>query len=387
MTVEIRPYGDKCNLRCKYCYENPLRDHSRPDKPNYKAIKKALKQHNEMFTVFGGEPLTIPIDELEDIWKFGQENWKQNGIQTNASMMTSQHIALFKQYNVHVGVSIDGPRMLNDARCVPSGKLNVTRRMTNTSCKNLLLLLEENIPTSLICTLSQMNACSERLPRLIDWFYELESAGLIHIRIHPMENNDADELVLNDKELTYAFTTLYEVSKYSKLKFDLFGEMEERLRTGKGGSCVFNGCDPYNTRAVKGVGPRGELHNCGRINKEGIDFLKADEYIPIRSYILQNTEQSEGGCKGCRYWYACTGNCPGTGINQDWRNRTSHCSALEALFELIAMDKDIKLLEGSIQSVCNQDHVDKHGNIHANTPHGNVPHTNIIHLPRLEVKK
>ena len=68
MTVEIRPYGDKCNLRCRYCYENPLRDHNLPKgKPDYAKIKTELEKYNTDFTIFGGDPLVIPIEELEDL--------------------------------------------------------------------------------------------------------------------------------------------------------------------------------------------------------------------------------------------------------------------------------------------------------------------------------
>ncbi len=388
MTVEIRPLGDLCNLRCKYCYENPLRDHNLPKgKPDWEIIKKQLKQHNSHFTVFGGEPLLVPIKDLEEIWKFGKENWKQNGIQTNGSLITQQHIALFKQYSVHVGFSIDGPRMLNDARSAPSGRLSATRFMTNRSNSNILKLLTEKIPCSLICTLSQMNASRDRLPELVEWFKELEEAGLTTCRLHLMENNDADDLVLEDDELADTLYFLYEFSKTSKIKFDLFSEMEERLRTGAGGTCVYQECDPCNTRAVQGVGPDGEATNCGRTNKEGIDFLKAGSYQNTRSYVLRATEQEDGGCRDCTYWYACQGNCPGTGDNGDWRNRTTHCTVLKRMFGHISRDKEIKLLTNKDLGRDPYDHCNGHGDHTNNRPHGDSPHGDRTELPRLEVRR
>ena len=156
--------------------------------------------------------------------------------------------------------------------------------MTNLSNSNLLKLLTEKIACSLICTLSKMNASRERLPKLVEWLKDLEDAGLQSCRLHLMENNNADDLVLEDDELADTLYFLYEFSKKSNIDFDLFKEMEERLRTGKGGTCVYQECDPCNTRAVQGVGPDGEATNCGRTNKEGIDFLKARTYESTRSY-------------------------------------------------------------------------------------------------------
>ena len=41
-------------------------------------------------------------------------------------------------------------------------------------------------------------------------------------------------------------------------------------------TCVWNACDPYTTRAVQGIEGHGQRSNCGRTNKDGIDFVKAD---------------------------------------------------------------------------------------------------------------
>ena len=35
---------------------------------------------------------------LEDLWAFGLERFGGNGIQTNATLITDRHIALFRKY-------------------------------------------------------------------------------------------------------------------------------------------------------------------------------------------------------------------------------------------------------------------------------------------------
>lgn len=399
MTVELRPLGDKCNLRCSYCYENPLRDHTVPEKPNWLKIKQAIIDHGCAFTVFGGEPLLIPLKELEEIFAFGYEKYRTNGIQTNGSMITHRHIEMFEKYAVHIGFSIDGPGELNDARTTPSGSLSSTRRMTNKSVHNLnTILAHPNIVCSLIVTLSRHNASRDRLPALIKWLRELDKKGLKHARLHLLEpNGPADQILSRDEQLD-ALTELYHLEKTMRLKFDIFGDIEARLRTGTGGTCVYNGCDPYNTRAVQGIGPNGEPTNCGHTNREGIDFIKTTDQFPMRSHILRSTPQEDGGCQGCQYWYACQGNCPGGGENGDWRNRTSHCSLLKGLFSFMCREKDIPVMKEELwpNADGNRDHVDAHGDshadsdhlnsYHANAPHGDVPHTDIVRLPKLEVR-
>jgi uncharacterized protein len=400
MTVEIRPYGDKCNLRCQYCYENPLRDFNLPStSPDWDAIKKALIEQDRQFIIFGGEPLVTPIEELEEIWKLGKEKWGQNGIQTNGTAITNQHIALFKKYNVHVGFSIDGPHMLNDARSAPSGELNATRRLTELANKNLILCLKEGIGTSLIVTMTRHNNNPDKL---IPWLVKLEQYGLEHVRIHLMEQDgNVSHLIPTEDRLLEHLIMLYELQKITNLKFDLIYELVERLKTSRGGTCIFQECDPCNTRAVHGIGVKGEVTNCGRINKEGIDFLKAADYLPIRSYVLQATPQTEGGCKGCGFWYACKGNCPGTGLRGDWRNRTTHCSILKRLMEFLVEAEGIEIPKSGYCSDPNCDHLDEHGDnytdtAHIDTPHIDTPHIDNPHidnahidktyLPRLEVR-
>jgi uncharacterized protein len=394
MTVELRPYGDKCNLRCEYCYENPLRDYNLPKgKPDYEEIKRVLKKHDKHFTVFGGDPLVIPLEELEDLWIFGMVNWGQNGIQTNGSLITETHIALFKQYNVHVGFSIDGPHMLNDARSAPSGNLDATRALTDKSNQNMVTCLQKGIGTSLICTLTKMNASSERIDTLIKWFEYLNKKGLKSVRLHFMENNNANHLQLSYEDTVVALKRFYRLHENTNLDFDIFKEMESKLRGGDGGCCIYNGCDPMNTQAVDGLDHNGEPTNCGRTNKEGIDFLKAEPRLRMRDWILSTTPQKDNGCKGCEYWYACHGNCSGSGIDGDWRNRSTHCEVLRFLFQYILEKKDITLLspEEKIETLpfCghgDREHGDKHGDHSDNRPHGD--HTDgRVELPRLEVRR
>jgi uncharacterized protein len=107
-----------------------------------------------------------------------------------------------------------------------------------------------------------------------------------------------------------------------------------RLIEGKDNkaTCVWRASDPYTTPAVRGVEGNGQHSNCGRTNKEGVDFVKSDTPGYERYISLYYTPQEHGGCSGCRYFLMCKGQCPGTAINGDWRNRTEHCLVWKALF-------------------------------------------------------
>jgi hypothetical protein len=52
-----------------------------------------------------------------------------------------------------------------------------------------------------------------------------------------------------------------------------------------------------------------------------------------RYIALHETPYKHGGCKDCRFFLMCKGQCPGTAMHNDWRNRSEHCQVWMALFE------------------------------------------------------
>jgi uncharacterized protein len=103
------------------------------------------------------------------------------------------------------------------------------------------------------------------------------------------------------------------------LRFDVFDDMRRLLKgEDRNTTCIWNACDPYTTKAVHGLEGNGQKSNCGRTNKDGIDFVKADTEGFERYIALYQTPQENGGCRGCRFFLMCKGQCPGTSINRDW---------------------------------------------------------------------
>ena len=115
------------------------------------------------------------------------------------------------------------------------------------------------------------------------------------------------------------------------------------LGEDKNTTCIWNACDPYTTKAVQGIEGNGQSSNCGRTNKDGIDFVKSGVEGFERYLALYNTPQEHGGCKDCRFFMMCKGQCPGTAIDGDWRNRTEHC---EVWMELYAEIEEELVAEG-----------------------------------------
>jgi uncharacterized protein len=329
-------------MKCVYCYQERMRDADNLGDPNYDTtvMKMALTKAGGSFSLFGGEPLLTPLPVLETLWKFGLEKYGQNGVQTSGTLIGEEHLELFKKYKVHVGISIDGPGELNDARQTRNER--DTREATDHAERMLCRLLREGHPCSVITTLHRLNVSDGPILKLCNWFRELDKLGLNHVNLHLLQADSSDvrsELMLTSRENADALIELAVLQTSLKhLRFQPITDMVTLLLgLPQPTTCTWNACDPYTTRAVQGVTGQGELVNCGRTNKYGIDMLKADDELMIRPLALYELPLTEGGCRGCRFFYACKGHCPGEAIDGDWRNKTEHCETLRAVFGALEM--------------------------------------------------
>lgn len=339
MSTEVRPYGARCNLRCHYCYQNAERDRdSRSAGYDLEAIKAGVRKVGGPFSLFGGEPLLMPIDDLEELLRWGFDEFGGSAIQTNGTLITPEHATMFSRWKVRVSISIDGPSELNDARWFKT--ISDTRVQTSRTEDAIELLCSVGIIPSFIITLHRLNSSPESLLRMGEWLRRLDAKGVHSVRLHILESDTPavrKNFSLTTAENIAAFSFYYDLEKELKnIRFDVFSDLRLLLMgEDETVACVWKGCDPYTTRAVQAVEGDGQLSNCGRTYKEGIRFLKADMPGFERYVSLYRTPFDDGGCADCRYFFACKGQCPGTALGNDWRRKSEHCGTWMHLFSVV----------------------------------------------------
>lgn len=338
MSIELRPLGVRCNIACHYCYQNPIREAKNVARSyDMDAMKAAIERDGGPFSLFGGEPLMVAKADLEELWRWGLERFGFNSMQTNGVLIDDDHVRMFKEYKVHIGISIDGPGELNDVRWTHS--LEKTREATHKTEAAIERLCREGIPPGLVVTLHRLNATEEKLPILAAWFQDLEKRGVTRIRIHILESDTPSVesrygLSTSENIEAFLYFARLEEEVLTRIRFDLFTDMTHMLLGEDDGdvSCTWHPCDPYTTLAVRGVEGNGQSTNCGRTNKDGIEFRKAENPGFERVLTLYHTPEEFQGCRGCRFFLMCKGQCPGTSDHGDWRNRSAHCEVWKALF-------------------------------------------------------
>jgi uncharacterized protein len=343
VAVVVTPVGVRCNLQCRYCYEDPQRDAGNLGGGfDLAAIKETVEREGGgPFLTFGGEPLLLPKAHLRDLWAWGLEEYGGNILQTNGNLIDDEHIELFKKYRVRVGISVDGPEELNDARW--RGTLDKTRVATQRTQEVITQMCAEGLAPSLIVILHRLNASAEALPRLIAWFTTLAAIGVKRIGLHLLEVENAvvrDRFELSLDENVHALLRLRQFqAELSQVEFSLLRDIESlMLGDDSNAKCIWRACDPYTTAAVRGVGGRGERSKCGRVIKDGVDYLRESSEGFERYVALYQTPREAGGCKGCRFFLMCRGQCPGTAISGDWRNRSEQCPIWTRVFEHVEAD-------------------------------------------------
>lgn len=366
MTVELNPVGIKCNLACSYCYETDMREAGNygPKDYDFTRMQDGLlaelgAEQGGSWTLHGGEPLLMPIDDIERMWAWGHERGHDLGVQTNGSLITDRHIELAKRYGVHIGVSIDGPGEMNDLRW--QGTRQKTREATAKSESAIERLREAGVGTSVIVVLHQLNMAPSRRDAFKAWIRHLDDIGVGGVRFHPME---LDAKAKDSAPSVGEYVSFYRdmrtfMDTLPRLRIDLIQDIR-RLQSGDDDSttCTWNACDPYTTAAVHGVDGQGNRTNCGRTQKDGVMAPKADRAGFERYVALYQTPQEFGGCQGCRFFSMCKGQCPGEGIDGDWRNRSMYCGLYMALFE----DEEARMrLAGQIPTslAADRSHIEK----------------------------
>jgi uncharacterized protein len=342
MGLTVKPI--MCHGGCLGCYEKAARESGQEPKFEIDKVIKTLTEQMALDkenkwnspTLHGGEPLLLPIAEIELILKTIFDKYGKSGIQTSGALITAEHVKLFVQYKTCVGVSIDG-----DTPEANAGRWNApgfdAAEMTKRTLTNLEILKLAEVETSAIVVLRKCNAGSGPLRwDLIDFAMDLKNKyGVKSIRFNPViafdERTEKNEQLDNYNVFETYKKLLIKTIADDTLQWYPMLDFVRGLNGGKT-ECIFGECDPWATEAEIPILGDGSLSVC--MKREGM--ILRTEKSRARYEMLPQVNHDAGGCKGCFWWPYCKGGCPGAGIGGDWRNRTRFCEANKATFEFVS---------------------------------------------------
>jgi uncharacterized protein len=196
VVVQPTPF---CNIDCAYCY---LPDRANPARISLETVNVLFEKvfasgwaAPELTVIWhAGEPLVMPVAFYRDAFAtiarlcpVGIE--LSHSIQTNGMLITDDYCALFRDWHIKLGVSLDGPAAIHDARRrTRAGGGTFARTMAG-----IRRLQDKAVPFHVISVLGE--ASLDQPDALHDFYAD---AGIAHVCFNVEESEGAHASALFD---------------------------------------------------------------------------------------------------------------------------------------------------------------------------------------------
>jgi uncharacterized protein len=325
----ILKVASRCNLNCTYCYVYNKEDQTWRDKPKFMstevfdAVLLRLSNHVRRsgqsvagITFHGGEPLLAGIQRFRSWLERARHEFDGLAaidfkVQTNGTLLNAEWISLFKEFDVNVGISLDGDRDVNDRQRIDHRSRGSYDRIV----RGLKLLQDGGVPHGVL-TVIQLGSDSLQL------YEHIRSIGCDSVSfILPDFSHDnlgrVRELYGSTPCADYLIPIFdaWWTGGHTEMRIRNFWTILKMLMGGAGGSDTF-GNQPFQFLVVEADGEIEGL-DCLRACDEGITKTTANvsrnEFIDLASYspfqhkvIFQGLDLPEG-CRECLERDTCGG--------------------------------------------------------------------------------
>lgn len=293
----------RCNLKCRYCYQ---RSDSKGLDMSDEVIAQAMRLADTgtplLIQLTGGEPTLVP-DRIQLVATLARrmKSRAQLAIQTNGTLLTPELVALFTEYKMQVGVSLDGPPETQE--CL-RGKADDTLR-------GLKLLEEGQVDFRITTVVSSENVfVLDRLALLLSGFGYCRGIGL-DLLVAKGRGGKGPVFPATEKQLKKGATTLVRTLNGLNRRRHrpiLLRELELVKKSR-------NEPNPHFCHAAAGkslaVFPDGSMFPCGQTMCDQ-EFSFGTVFSPRlqQKTALVALRLVGSDCLGCSLSGRCPGECP-----------------------------------------------------------------------------
>ncbi|MHB8692846.1 MAG: cyclophane-forming radical SAM/SPASM peptide maturase GrrM/OscB [Solirubrobacteraceae bacterium] len=199
LVVQPTPF---CNIDCSYCYLPDRGNSSRMTLETLAAVVDALQSSGlnkgRLSLVWhGGEPLTLPVEYYADAFSLVRARQDPDApialrIQTNGIAINERFCQLFASYDVTVGVSLDGPACIHDARRQTKAGSGTFRH----TLRGLRLLQEFGLRPHVISVVTSQTL--DRQEEFIEFFLGL-GIHLLGLNFEEIENANRESSLAEER--------------------------------------------------------------------------------------------------------------------------------------------------------------------------------------------
>ena len=321
--VLAKPSGPICNLDCTYCFfleKEALYPGDRfrmTDEVLEAYIRQLLEAHTDPEVTIawqGGEPTLMGVDFFRRALEIAERYRRpgqvlQHTMQTNATLLTDEWCALFREHRFLVGVSIDGPRELHDT-------YRVDKRGAPTFDKvmaGLTLLQRHQVDVNVLCT---VNAANQDHPLDVYRFFR-DDLGLRHVQLIPIvEQDDLSRSVDPTKWGEFLIAVFEEWVRHDvgTVYVQMFDAALASWVGAPAAMCIF-GETCGNALALE---HNGDLYSCDHfvdppyllgniLHTQMVELVASPQQ---RAFGEAKRDTLPAYCLGCDVRFACNGECP-----------------------------------------------------------------------------
>jgi uncharacterized protein len=338
----------KCNLRCRYCYEQQSHGDSRiltlSDMAlilqKIKAYCLANKLKKVRLSYSGGEPLLLgtkylaALSRLSDriLGQFGIE--VQINVETNLTLMDEEYIRIFKKHQISVVASFDVFGQLRQFKSGVSSDQIIIDKM--------ILMLKHRLPFSATVVVTKRNF--KRGAQIYDFFKKI-FIDFLTLKVHAWSGSFLPRLLISDQEYirflkTIADKYLEEKPNISNINVDSYVRLLQKIKD-RYLLCY------YAKDCLKGkvfIDNDGEVYPCSnlryrefRLGNILCDPLEAIFDAPILKRLKQRYSYIKKECRQCKYVTICSGGCMAVAHSEGriMGKSRSCCSINRAMFKFV----------------------------------------------------
>lgn len=322
----------KCNLGCVYCSEGDKCQMDLSLNTLYKLIDELPllldKYHDKNISLLwhGGEPLVIGKSYLIKAMQYASEKLQKYDLsfamQTNGTLIDEEWITIFKQFNVGIGISLDGYKEIHDKNRLTKNHQPTFDLVLN----NIKLLKQHGISAG---TLMVLNT-AEKID--VDKLFDFLKDNNLQPKIHPVipcgraKDEPAEQIDMIYKNYIELMKTLYQKVMTSDTKF-IIEPLDSLMNTILGISsvreCSFNGNCGKNFICLYANGDVGFCGRDGSLDKDRYMYGNINDNSLISLYESLNAQKirqrqeylKQNDCKNCPDWKFCHGGCSFEAVN------------------------------------------------------------------------
>lgn len=321
----------ECNLRCTYCFEESMHSGCMPTideiKKNFedflengfeKFVKELIEINDELgretdITFHGGEPMLIGVDLLRKAFEIVKKfEHTTISMQSNGTLITDEMVDLLKEYEVRVGISIDGPKEMHDVYRLNKGK----KGSFDLVFSNIRKLKSAGVTVGGLATVTDQTLKSP------EKFYRFFKENKLDYSFNPLfidQNKPTDCHSLNVDDYIVFFKKMFDLWINDNDGYQSI-QCFERILSAMGvkKTIYMEVCTyiPDCSKTTVAINTKGDFYRClhycmdeknklGNINSDHLKKAVGDAEFAKRYDVLKNTI-----CKDCDIIDYCCGGCP-----------------------------------------------------------------------------